>query len=798
MVVETRKPEVKEELNGATRPNGKNGKRSKFVSLLPFVKSKNGTNGHSKETMEEAKPVIKTPPDLAMAMGLTHLGEDVIHRMDNKAVVVYEVQGLNMEKHAIYAFGAMLNSINHSFQILIRQHAPALRLFRLGVIERTIGNLPGTAAEEAALSFDRYLEALQENGEIIDRHFYVITEEDNAPELESAMNVINLRFERLAGEALKTLCAASAAGVTAEDIDYNYRGSFQRKPNHIEYMGKRRSTLALTSWPRMVQSGYLQSLMLSGLHMDISLHIKPVDTRFASRKLETQQTKMEAARSLSIQKKRDPSSETMVALGDIRKLLDALSRGQERMFDTSMYITVYGRNKAELATSIQAIETYFASSLGKVTPLKYLQMQAMQSVFPKGQDSILHEIKNAFVDTSTLACVFPFSPPAIDRREGSLIGLDLRSRSLVTYDHFTLDNYNIVVLAASGAGKTFFVKSFLYRMMQQGIIAYCVDPEGEYANMARSVGGTVFTPGEEGQGMNPFVVDTSADQSEIVERISSLSQLIQVMVKGGLDANLKSVLDITLTQFYQEADPRDHNFPAFHEFLAEQSSRPSDKRAELAQMLEIYSIGSQRFLLSDSKVDLRQRNEPPMSVYDMHSLPPEMRPLVSMMCAESVWGQAMFNRRKRLMVVDEVWTILMNPVGAEFLLNMSKRARKHLLGLITITQDAQDMLTTDETKGIVGNAGRALIQNSVTKMLLRQDPAVVPSVQAAMNVPWAEARELSSMARGTGMLISTQSNKGAQLNIRIPIQIQATPEETEIIEWNPASRFLAKAARRLA
>ena len=532
--------------------------------------------------------------------------------------------------------------------------------------------------------------------------------------------------------------------------------------------------------------------------MDVSLHVKPLDTRFASRRLEMQKTKMEAARSMMLQKRRDPSSQTMIALADINKLLDGLARGSEKAFESSLYITVHGRNKREVDASLQLVETFFSSTLGKLSSLKYLQLQAYQSVFPKAQDSVLNDIKNAFVDTSTLACVFPFSPPSIDRREGTLLGLDLRSRSLVTYDHFTLDNYNMVVLAASGAGKTFFVKNFLYRLMQQGVVVYAVDPEGEYADMARSVGGNVFTPGEAGQGMNPFVVDMSGDASEIVERIASLSQLIQVMVKGGLDANFKSTLDVTLTRFYQTVSPEEHNFPSFHKFLAESSETPGDMFQQLAQMLEIYSIGSQRFLLSDSKVDLRGQDEVPMAVYDMHTLPPDMRPLVSMMCAESVWAQAVYNRRKRLMVVDEVWTILMNPIGAEFLLNMSKRARKHMLGLITITQDAQDMLTTDDSKGLVGNAGRALIQNSVTKMLLRQDPAVVGAVQSAMNLPQDEARGLTSFSRGTGMLISTQSNKGAQMNIRIPIQIQATQEETDIIEWNPESRFAAREERRRA
>ena len=161
---------------GSSTEGGKNGR----FGFLPFGK-KASANGARPE--EPVQP--KLPPDLAMAMGISHVKDEQIHRMDGKSIAVFEVQGMNLEPHVIHGFAAMLNSINNPFQILIRQHAPALRQFRVGVIERTIGNLPGDAAEEAALSFDRYLEALEGGGEIIDRHFYIATDVSNVAEMES-------------------------------------------------------------------------------------------------------------------------------------------------------------------------------------------------------------------------------------------------------------------------------------------------------------------------------------------------------------------------------------------------------------------------------------------------------------------------------------------------------------------------------------------------------------------------------------------------------------------------------------
>ena len=152
-----------------------------------------------------------------------------------------------------------------------------------------------------------------------------------------------------------------------------------------------------------------------------------------------------------------------------------------------------------------------------------------------------------------MARLFPFSPPDLDTRSGTLYGIDLRACAPVVYDPFdgTHLNANTAVLARSGSGKSFATKLGVLRGVCRGVRAYVIDPEGEYADMARAAGGRVLSPGIAGQGMNPFVIDRG-DNEELLQRIGSLRRLIEVMVGERLSAERRSSLDHALAGYYAE------------------------------------------------------------------------------------------------------------------------------------------------------------------------------------------------------------------------------------------------------
>ncbi len=326
------------------------------------------------------------------------------------------------------------------------------------------------------------------------------------------------------------------------------------------------------------------------------------------------------------------------------------------------------------------------------------------------------------------------------------------------------------MLARSGSGKSFATKLGVLRGLCRGVTVYMIDPEGEYADMARSAGGRVLSPGVAGQGMNPFVIDR-ADREELLQRIGSLRRLIEVMVGERLSAERRAALDHALAGYYARPSERT-GFRDFYAFLEENDPEG------LSKLLRPFATGSLRHLLSDEGDDLL-RNEALVTVFDLRLLEPELRPAAAMVCTETVWAAAARDPKPRLLVVDEVWSIMQHPEGAAFMVSMAKRARKHRLGLQFITQDVQDLLSEDTSRTITGHSGRALLQNAAFKLLLQQDAAAISTVADAFDLPQDLQRWLVSCPRGDGLLLA----KGE----RFPIRIEATPEETELIEWRPGA-----------
>ena len=311
----------------------------------------------------------------------------------------------------------------------------------------------------------------------------------------------------------------------------------------------------------------------------------------------------------------------------------------------------------------------------------------------------------------------------------------------------------------------------MLRGLTRGVTAYIIDPEGEYADMARAAGGRVLSPGVPGQGLNPFVIQR-VDSEELLQRIGSLRRLIEVMVGERLSAERRASLDHALASYY--AEPRERTgFKDFYAFLEGNDGN------DMAKLLRPFAIGSLKHLLSDEGDDLLS-TEASVTVMDAAVLEPELRPAAAMVCTETVWAAAAQNPKPRLLVVDEVWSIMQHPEGAAFMVSMAKRARKHRLGLQFITQDVQDLLSEDTSRAITGHSGRALLQNAAFKLLLQQDAAAISTVGDAFDLPPELQRWLLSCPRGDGLLLA----RGG----RFPIRIEATPEEIEVIEWRPGPR----------
>ena len=742
----------------------------------------NHKNGSRNGAYDDPAPEEPALPDLKALFNLAWLEDDGPVRPDGTKLSILEIDGVEVTTSALGAYAGLLNATDFPIQILVRQHAPQMGSMVDDMRARRPDHLTDKV-QEAAESLDDLLLNVEHREGLVDRRFYVICDQANIELL--AGGVASLRdvgLLLLQGDRLKKFLASLAVGSSPASVDYDNELTLNIHSKFLQVGEQYRSTMALSKWPRAITPIYLPSLLSLGIPLDLSIYISPIPQADATRKLEWQKTKMDSDRAMKVRRGQAVRPETEIALEDIDRLRDQVQRGVERLFDAAVIVTVHGTTSEQLDSNVESVSRHFTSSLGHIDRLRFEQQQGLAATMPFNSNPT-GSIGWNTIDTTSLAMMFPNAPPSLDQRRGTLWGFDSRSRSPITFDPHdgTWLNMNMAVMARSGSGKSFGTKLCVLRSITQGVRTYIIDPEGEYVDMTLHAGGRVYTPGVEGQGMNPFAV-ANMNAEDFYSRVGAATKLLQVMVRQPLTASLFGALDQELTTFFEDNrrialdEENDQEQYDFHDFATRLRESPDEAHRELAQMLSPFTLGSMRHLLASDGADLLA-NETPITTFSLTSIDADMRPVAALVCADTVWAMATKDPRPRRVVVDEVWTMMQHEEGAQFLLNMSKRARKHKLGLTVITQDVQDMLAVNMNYGVSGNAGRAMLQNAQFKLLLQQDPAVLQLLIETFDLSEESARYLITAPRGSGLLICEGGH--------YPITIEASPEETELIEWTP-------------
>ena len=118
-----------------------------------------------------------------------------------------------------------------------------------------------------------------------------------------------------------------------------------------------------------------------------------------------------------------------------------------------------------------------------------IQEEAFQSNLPLMNDKI--NKKHTF-DRNSMGTVFPFTTSEIGHPTGVPIGFNKQTGTPILFDNFhkSLTNYNMVIFAKSGAGKSVTMKTLVSRSsVLMGIESLALDAEGEYRIVAESLGG---------------------------------------------------------------------------------------------------------------------------------------------------------------------------------------------------------------------------------------------------------------------------------------------------------------------
>jgi len=503
------------------------------------------------------------------------------------------------------------------------------------------------------------------------------------------------------------------------------------------------------------------------------MYIYPSESKGVLDNLRRKIAEMEATIQTDLERGRDIDPAVQVALDDAQMLQEQLVKGAERFFQLGLYITLPSTKKEDLENTSKLLQ----STLGSISVTAYpttLQMeQGFNTTLPLGHDylNLAHNM-----DTTSLATIFPFTSSELTANKGIMYGINEHNSSLIIFDRFSMENANSVIFAKSGAGKSYFVKLEALRSLMFGTDIIVIDPEQEYLELAKAVGGQYINfTSQSPVKINPFDLGLTEDstENELGRKILSLTGFLK-LVLGNLDAGQAAVLDRAITSTYKlkgiTMDPStQHNTPPLMEDLYKVLVGMEEPQAtELAFRLERFIKGSLSGIFSEHS-NIKIDN--PFLVFSIRDLADQLRPLAMYLILDFIWTQIRKSLKKRLLIVDEAWYMMKSPDSGSFLVEIAKRARKYYLGVTTITQDVEDFLSVDR--------GREIISNSSIQVLFKQAPSSIEIVGDTFNLSEGEKRLLLSVGIGQGLFFAGPTH--------VAMRVIASPDEHKLITSNPSS-----------
>lgn len=726
---------------------------------------------------------------LRKILDLKKIEENTIETQKSKLTIL-EVIPLNFmirpedeRKGIITGFQKFLNSLDFSVQIHISSSPVSLREHLKTMEEKK---------SELFDSYCKFLKETMDKGHVKNRRFLIIIKERYDLDIQNricedalralGMKVKKLNEEEILGFLQKYIsCSEQEVNLTENEIatDYLYRLLAPKEvmfyPECFQIKDNFYRAITVNGYPHSVEEGFLDKLISSPDDYDISIHVEPfpIDHTMIqlNRELQKQQADLYSDSKKGIL---NPSLE--IKFTSTKQVLEDLQKGRQKLFNVSLYVFCKGKSRKEVALLAQKVKAGLGGLMIQSGEPNFRMIDAFESMLPLAKDGLrIH--RN--IHTSGLSAFFPFSSPFLDvDAAGTLLGFNRNGIPFVK-DIFKLTNANGLVLATSGAGKSYFTKLFLSRQFMNGCDVLVIDPQGEYGGITRQCNGQVITISKD----SPSVINPlDLMGHDYVEKRLSLLDLFKIMF-GEISEIQKAILDKVIEETYARRDITKDGWenrkpPKMQDLYAvlcehETKAVAQEKATYLALLnrLKMYTEnGVFSFLNRQTNIDFSSR----FVCFNIGSMPRQIKPVIMYLVLDYVYMRMKSSRTKKLLVIDEAWSLLQGVEESSYVFEIVKTCRKFNLGLLMITQDVADLLNS--------RAGQAVLSNSSYTFLLRQKASVMQNMARTFTLSDMEKNYLISASLGEGILILENEHQ--------EVKVIASPEEHVLITTNPNEKAI--------
>src|SRR3989339_1043545 len=431
-------------------------------------------------------------------------------------------------------------------------------------------------------------------------------------------------------------------------------------PRELNLGDKIMRTFFVISYPRFLSESWFSPIINLDKMFDVSIFIHPINTATILRKFQKKVAEVESQIHTREEKGlvRDPILDT--AYQDLEDLRDKLQQAQERLFDVGLYISIYGDTAEELDKIESEIKSMLEARLVYAKPALFQQKEGLDSVFPTATDML--KIHN-YLNSSPISSIFPFVSFDLTSNRGILYGINAHNNSLVLFDRFSMENYNSVIFAKAGAGKSYTTKLEILRSIMFDTDVIVIDPEREYEYLAEATGGRYFNISLTSKHhINPFDLPIPREDESPADvlrsHIINLVGLFRIML-GGLTPEEDAIVDRAITETYALKDiTPDENFansepPLLSDF--ETVLAGMEGASSLHERLTKYSRGTwSGFINQPSNISIDSK----FVVFSIRDMEDELKAVATYLITNHIWAAIRKTLKRRLLIIDEAWWMM--------------------------------------------------------------------------------------------------------------------------------------------
>ncbi len=563
-------------------------------------------------------------------------------------------------------------------------------------------------------------------------------------------------------------------------------------PSDFVISDKYATIMTVVSYPKSVYPGFLASLTsMSGIKI-VAKHI-PMPFSTISKMLNKQIADLK----VRYQEEKDNTMRERIRLDweSLESFVTMLASSQAKIFDFQMHIMITADSKEELDMRKINVKNYLDAMEMKGISLRFEQEKVLKSIIPIFPSQDIEKRIGTPIPSPTLAAMYPFIFDSIkDPGLSTLLGVDF-SGGVILFNQFLYqikkennrNNANLIILGTSGSGKSTAAKLMLRTHIRNGYQIVAIDPENELYEMTETFGGESIDLGKGGEyGMvNPLQIVVDADEDEIKEGLgyTVLTRTLQFL-KGFMKYYDPSIEEDVLTMFSEVVQDTYRRFGIdfnsdFYNYTANDYPTFSDVYATIkGRLLAMTDRTQERMIMEKLELKIRPLTQELKYYFDGHTTvnaetdfivfnikelmnsADNIRNALFFNILKYAWGLCLDKNVNTVLMVDEAHVLLSdnNSLGADFLAQVQRRARKYNTGSIVITQQPSDFATP-----AVITQGKAIFDNASYYLVMGLKKQAAEDLGRLIDLNENEKESIKRFSQGEALFVC--GNRRMQINV---------------------------------